>query len=397
MLIGSGLSNLGDGIRLAALPLLAVMVTDEPVLVSGVTAATILPAVLFGPVGGVMIDRYGRRRLLVTGQLVRGIVVALFVALLLADRAGIVSVYVLALLLGVGEVVVDGAAQAAVPQLVRAPLLERANARLIRAQLVLDQMVGAAVGGVLFVAGAALPFAVDSVTFLLGAVAVGRIRQPLSPRDVDEDAATPSGDEARFLDELRDGFRFLRGHDLLLPMAATLGLTNTANTIGVSVLVLLVVDELGAGDATFGLVLAVGAVGGFIASLVAERVAAWIGRGPTLVGAVAVTAAANLGLALAPNVFTVAGTFAAFSFAIVVFNVPGRAVRQQVTPSHLLGRVVTSFRTIGFIGVPIGATAGGLLTDRYGVRSAFVVAAVLLVVGTAAMTRAVRHLPPDAA
>lgn len=391
LLVGSALSNLGDGVRFAAMPLLAVSLTDEPVLVAGVTGISFLPALVVGPVAGVVIDREGRRRLLVAGQAVRGVVAVLFVAALLLDVAGIIGLYLLAFLLGAGEVLVDAAAQAAVPQLVPTGLLERANARLVRAQLVLDDMVGAALGGLLFAASAVLPFVVDAATFVSGAIAVGRIRDPLPPR---EDADGPS---SRLRDDAREGFAFLRGHPLLLPMAATLGLTNTANTIGVSVLVLLVVDELGAPEATFGLVLAAGAVGGFVASLVAERVVAAVGRAVVLVGAVAVTALTNLGLAAAGHVVAVGATFAVYSAAIVMFNVPGRAVRQTVTPDHLLGRVVTSFRTLGFLGVPLGAALGGLLTDVSGVRSAFVVAAGVLVVGTVAMARAVRHLPSSTA
>lgn len=407
LLAGSSLSNLGDGVRLAALPLFAVTVTDSPLLVAGITATTFLPAVLLGPLGGVVIDRVDRRRLLVGGQLLRGVAGLVFVGMLVTGDGGIAAVYLLAVVLGAGEVIVDGAAQAVVPQLVPPSLLERANARLIRAQLVLDDMVGAALGGVLFTLGPVVPFAVDAATFLLGAGAVSRMRGPLPPgpaagpggpapatdvAEAPEEGVAPS----RTLGgELRDGLRHLLDDDLLRPMALTLGLTNLANATGVSVLVLLVVDELGAAEATYGAVLAAGAVGGFAGSLVAERVVARIGRARTLVGAVGATAVTNLALGLAPTAAVVAGAFALHLCAVVVFNVPARAVRQEVTPSHLLGRVVTSFRAVGYLGVPVGAVLGGLVTGGLGVRAAYLAGAGLLVLGTVAMGRAVAHLPPD--
>lgn len=392
LLTSAAASNLGDGVRLAALPLLAVTLTDEPLLISGVAAATFLPAVLFGPIGGAVIDRVDRRRLMTAGQLLRGLAALLFVALLVADAAGIWAVYVLAIALGVGEVVVDGASQAVIPTLVPRTLLERANARLVSAQLVLDEMAGAALGGLLFAINPIIPFIVDAATFLVGGVAVSTISRPLPPRG----DATSDGLGSSMRDEVREGFAFLLDSKLLGGMAASVGLMNLAAATGGSVLVILVVDELAAAEATFGFVLAAGAVAGFVGSLVAEGIVVRLGRGRTLVGSVAAIAAALLVVAFAPTVVIVGAGMALMGFGVTVFNIPGRAVRQEVVPDHLLGRVVSSYRVLGFLGVPLGAVLGGVLTDLADVRTAFVVAAGLMAVAIAAMVAAVRHLPSDA-
>lgn len=387
LLASAASSNLGDGVRLAALPLLAVTLTDDPVLVAGVGAATFLPAVVFGPIGGVIIDRFPRRRLLVVGQIGRGLAVLLFAALLASDRADIWTVYVLAVILGAGEVVVDGASQAAIPNLVPKALLERANARMVSTQLVLDQMVGAALGGVLFALNSVLPFVVDAITFLVGGASVARISTEMAP-DTDDrlEASSLYGDA-------REGFAFLWDSPLLRRMAISIGLINLALSTGFSVLVLLVVDELAAPEAAFGALLAVGAVAGLLGSLVAERIVARIGRAAALVVPLFIEVGAIAAMALAPNVAVVAASLGVQSMVTVLVNIPGRSVRQEAVPDRLLGRVISSYRVLGYLGIPVGSLAGGVITSLAGPRAAFAASAVLMFGAATAMIGAVRHLP----
>ena len=83
------ITNLGDGVRLAALPLLATTLTDSPLLIAGVTAAQFLPWLVFGPFGGVIVDRADRRHLILTTQAWRALVMTGLGAVLLADVASI--------------------------------------------------------------------------------------------------------------------------------------------------------------------------------------------------------------------------------------------------------------------------------------------------------------------
>lgn len=380
-LVGAAASNLGDGIRLAALPLLAVELTTSALLVSGVAAATMLPWLL-GPLAGALVDRLDRRSVVVAGQLGRAAVGLGFVALLLAGGESITALYLVAVLLGVGEVVVDTASQAVVPQLVPDRLLERGNARMITAQLVLDQMVGAALGGILFALARPLPFAVDAATFLVGAAVVATIRRPLTPRQ-------PGAAAGRVVDDVRDGIRFLWDHRVLRGLALAVAVANIAMTTGTSVLVILVVgpDELAASEATFGVVLAAGAVGGLVGSLVAERLVRRLGVRTVMVVAPLGQVAGLLVVAAAPDVVVVALGITLMYVAITVYNVPGQSLRQRVTPTELLGRVVASFRMVGLAGVPLGALLGGLVTEARGVRAAFVTAGVLSIGTLVAVVR----------
>lgn len=382
----SAASNLGDGIRFGALPLLALSLTDDARLIALVTASTLVPWVVFGPVGGALVDRLDRRRLMIGGQLGRAVVGAVLAVLVATDQASIWWVVALAFGLGLGEVVVDASSQAAIPQLVTTDQLDRANGRLITAITVLDNVVGVALGAVLFGIAAGLPFAVDVATFAISASLLATIRRPLQT----ERTSTSS-----IRTDIGEGMRFLLGHPLLRGLAGGVATANLAANTAFAVVVILVVDELGAGEVAFGVVLSVGAIGGVVGALVAARATARWGRRRVLTGAPLLLAGSFVITAAAVAPWMASVAFFASSFSIVVFNVPAQSVRQAVTPEHLLGRVVTSFRIFGMSAAPLGAILGGFVTEATDVRTANVVAAVIGAGAWVLLARALRHLEAD--
>ena len=383
----TALSNLGDGIRLGALPLLTASITRDPLPVTLVSALTFLPWVIFGALGGVIVDRYDRRMLTVVGQLVRGSAVLALAVGVATDHVGLAAIYGVAFVIGLGEVVVDTASQAAVPQLApEGPFgLELANARIASAQLVTNEILGTPLGALLFAAVAAAPFGLDAATFLVGALLVSLIRTPLQ--------GERRTDPQRVVVDIGEGFRFLLGHPFLRPMMFAAGLLNVAVSAMASLFVLLVLEVYGAPSWTFGALVASGALGGLIGSLAAERVSRRLGRGPTLL----VSSGFGLGLmammGLTSNVLVGAALYFVSAVAAVTGNIVGQSVRQQLTPERLLGRVVASYRVVGMGGLPVGAVLGGLVAEAANIRSAFAVAAVVGVAACLLVRRAVRHLP----
>jgi len=383
--LAAAASNLGDGIRLGALPLLALRLTDNPTLIGVTSAATIAPWIL-APLVGVLVDRANRQRLMVVGQFGRAVLVAVLIALIAADTLSIGVLLAIAVGLGVGEVMVDTTAQAAIPQLVEAHQLDRANSRLQAATQVLDEVVGVALGAVLFARAASAPFALNVVTFLLGGVLLATLRRPLQgdrrqqPRSVRADLA--------------EGFRFLLGQPFLRNAMFAAAISNIATNMSFAVLVVLVVSELGASEAAYGVVVAASSLGGVLAAFVAGWLAGRMGRTRVLLGAPMFVVVGLVAVAAAGHVVVVAAAWFVIRFGIISLSVPAVSLRQMMTPERLLGRVIASFRMVGIGAGPVGAVLGGVLTHATDVRTTNVVAVGVMGIGALLLANAVRHLRP---
>lgn len=320
---------------------------------------------------------------MVIGQLGRAVLAGVFTVLIATDTVNIWWVVILAFGLGVGEVIVDSSSQAAIPQLVSADQLDRANGQLIAATTVLDEVLGVALGAALFGLATGLPFAVDGLTFIVGAVLVLSVHRPLQG---------PRNNQSRVRDDISEGARFLFGHRFLRSMMASVAISNLAGNLAFGVLVILLVDELGASGATFGAVLGVGALGGVIGSLLASRLSERFGRRRVMTVLPPVLVATHLVNAAAGSVWVVAGSLFVSGFTIVCFNVPGQSIRQTVTPEPLLGRVIATFRMVAMGAAPIGAVVGGFVTRAADVRVANLLAAAITAVSWIILLAALRHL-----
>lgn len=367
----TAVSNLGDGIRWVALPLVAVTLTRDPLLIAGIGALMFVPWLVIGPFSGAIVDRVDRRKLIVGVQLCRAAVAVAFAASVAAGGVTIWWLYATALAIAVGETLADSAAQAAVPRLVGPDQLELANGRIVGAQIVTNEIAGAPIGGLLFAVAMALPFAVDASTYLIGAVLVWFVRVDLSPAPSETVDTAPG----RLRREVAEGFRYTFTQPLLRGIAVSAAGSNFGSSAGGAVLVLLAVDVLELSEVGFGVLLGIGAVGGVVGASLASRVSLAIGRGRTLFAGMALGGIAMATLGLAPHPVVAGAALFVSSATVAAYNVVNQSLRQAITPPRLLGRVITSVRFVGLGAVPVGALTGGALARVAGVRSPYLLAA----------------------
>ena len=174
--LASTISNLGDGINAAAMPLLAISLTHDSRLIAGVALTISLPWFALALPVGVVVDRYNRQTLMVATNAVRCI---LYVGLAITAATGILNIWLLyLLLLGVGicEVLFDSSAQAFLPAIVDAEQLPKANGRMYMAETIANFFLGQPVGAVLFALAVGIPFGLDAASFAVAAVLVASIR-----------------------------------------------------------------------------------------------------------------------------------------------------------------------------------------------------------------------------
>ena len=381
---GSGLSNLGDGIRLTALPLLAATLTRDPLAVSGVLAATTAPWIVFGPIGGSLVDRIDRKLLMTVGQVARGVVVAVLAVLVAAESVTMTHLYITGAVIGLGEILVDTSSQAAIPQLAGGMQLETANSRLIAAELVLNDLAGGPLGAFLFAAVAFLPFGVNAGTFLVGGLLIALIRTPM------QDERELRRQNMR--SDIVEGLRFVWNHDFFRGLALVVAIANFSIGAGGSILVLLAIEQLGTTEAQYGLMVGVGAAGGLVGALVASRVALRIGRRWSMMIGTAVLALGQFVLATAPDGIWATAGLSLGLFGVSLFTVVGRTLRQALTPDRLLGRVVASFRLVGIGALPIGALLGGWVARATGLRTPYFIGSLLIALAALLVHRVARSV-----
>ena len=368
-----GLSNVGDGLALAAVPLLAVTITRDPLLVGGITVVQFLPWLVFTLPSGALVDRLDRRLIMVWGNALRALGFGLLVMTLVADLHSIAALYLAVFLAGTAETLVDNAALTVPPRLVQRSDLERANGRLFATQSAINSFVGPPVGAALFAISATLVISSSAGVFALAALAALTLPRMMPTRSDSREGTQRPGPVVR---SIKEGWSYFWNHRLLRRVAFISGAINLFSAATGGLLVLLATGTLGVPTSWYGTFIAVPAVGAIVGSLIAARVVPAIGGGLVTWLAALVPAAsyAVLGLSASIPLAVISLFFAAVATALNQIVVS--TLRQAVVPDELLGRVTAAYRLIVLGVVPVGALFGGALARWQGVATTFVVSAV---------------------
>lgn len=376
-------SALGDGVRETALPLLAALVTRNPMLVAGILFAGKLPWLLCSLPAGAIADRVDRRKLVVYVNLFRAAVMGAL-AVTVATGGGVLwLLYAVAFLQGVGEVVSDNTAFAMLPSLLSRGGLEKANGRLEAAVVVGTNFAGPALGGVLFATALASPFALDAVSFAAAAALFFSIRFRAPAR-----TAPPAPTTLR--SDIKEGLRWLRNQRFLCNLSVIAALTNFVLHATFGIFVLYTLEVLHVHAAGFGLLLSVEAAGALSGSLLASWIKRRFGTVPSVLAALLIAGAGNLVLGMTSSVVVVGAMMLAISFGGGLWNVVTNSLRQALVPDRLLGRVQSAHRLLSWGAIPIGTMFGGAMAQAFGLRAPFLIAAaalVLLALGSARLLR----------
>lgn len=372
----SAISNLGDGVRLTALPLMAATITRDPAKIAAIDFASTLPWFLFALFSGALVDRIDRRHAMGIANIVRAVLVGALALTVVSGQESLAVLYVIAFLLGSAETVFDNAAQAIMPAIVRKDQLEKANGRMYAAEFITNQFIGPPLGAFLFVAAAASPFFLDSASFLISALLIlsftGRFR---APRDAALPATTMRADIA-------EGLRWLWNHKLFRTLAIMLGTWNALNTATFSIFVVFALEILDVSEVGYGILFSSLVVGSVTGSLTGSAISRTLGPGKSLVLAIMLGAGTMLVTGTTSNPYVVGAMFAIEGFVTIVWNVITVSMRQTIIPDRLLGRVNSVYRLFGWGSMPLGAALGGFLASVFGLRAPYLVAgAVLMVMG----------------
>jgi MFS family permease len=366
---GGLISETGDWFLLVGLPVWVLQVTGSSLVTATVFLVGLLPGLVVGPLAGVLVDRWDRRRTLVAVSLAQA---AFLLPLLAVDgRHRLWVVYLVMAAEAALAQLNDPARNALVPTLVARDDLVGANA-LIGLNANLARLAGSPLGGLL-VELAGLPGLVigDAVSFLVGAALLGLVRQPspaepAEPREVSAAPASPG-----VVGEWLDGLRVTLGDRGLRWGLVVNGLAAVAQGIFTVLFVLFVTRELGGDGADVGLLRGVQAIGGLLGGLVVVGLARRLEPGRMLGISLLVFAVVDLaiwnGPALTTGGWLYLGLFVAAGIPGIGFLTGLTALVQERTDDAYLGRVFATYYG-SFNGLmAVGMLLAGLLGDPVGV------------------------------
>jgi MFS family permease len=362
LLASSWVTNLGEGITLAAGPLLVASQTHSPLAVAMAALLQRLPWLLFGPYAGVVADRLNRRTIVIVTGLARATILLLLTASILTRRVDIAVVLAALFLFGVNETFGDTTTTTLLPMLVDKPDLGIANSRALTGVIVWNQLAGPPVGAALFAAGMALPFVSETVCVLAGVLLIWRVRLPVHGA---------SGRRTRVRDDIREGWRWLWGHAPVRTLAITIFTFNITFGAAWSVLVLYARERLGMGALGFGLLTTASAAGGLLGTASYGWLERHVRLGVIMRGGLIIETLTHLALALTRWAWLALIIFVIFGAHAFIWGTTSSTVRQRAVPTEFQGRVSSVYLTGVVGGIVIGSALGGLVASVWGITAPF--------------------------
>ena len=365
LLASSWTTNLGDGIALAAGPLLVASLTDSAFLVSLAALLRWAPPLVFGLYAGVVSDTLDRRLVVMAANGARAVVLTALVVTMLTGTVSVSMVLVALGLLSTAEVFADNTSMTLAPMLVDRDDLAIANSRLQAGLITLDQLAGPPIGAALFAAGMAWPFVTEAVLVSMGVLLVSRMVLPGHGRRGERDSA--SG----VWHDIVEGVRWTLHHAAVRTLVLTILIFNVTFGAAWSVLVLYATRRLGLGAVGFGLLTTVSAVGGLIGVLLYGWITRRVSLGNVMRVGLVIETLTHLALAITTSPWVASAIFFVFGAHAFIWGTTSITIRQRAVPLHLQGRV-TSVNTIGvYGGLVVGSAIGGILATHYGITAPF--------------------------
>jgi MFS family permease len=387
-------SSLGDGIVRTAVPLLAVTLTRDPLLVSGIAALAMLPWLLFAIPSGILIDKIDRRAAMALANTVRGLLGATLLVLVATGTLTIWSLYAVTFVAGIAETIYDGAIRAVVPGIVDKSNLPKANGRIEAGETVVLNFLSAPFTSVLFGISVLIPLGVNVASYAVAVVLAVLLPIAASGRQFavvpQAGAAAPAREP--WWRQFVEGFRFITANRMLVTLWLLSTFTGLAISAATASFVLYLVQRVGLPASLFGVFLLSGAAGAIIGSLIVDRVKRLLGAGLTMAIGNVLFAVSIFAIGIAPQLWLAAVGFFFSSVGVILWNVLVMSLRQSIIPGRLLGRVHGTWRTLLWGAMPIGSLLGGLL-GRVDLALPFLVGGGVATIASLVFFRFVTRLP----
>ncbi|PGM49040.1 MFS transporter [Bacillus cereus] len=356
-IFGLFISRIGDSLYTFALPWIAYQLTGSAVIMSSLFVINVLPIVLFGPIVGVIVDRYDRRRLLWIADAISIILVSLVPILHSLHLLEIWHLYVITFILAVMSMLFDVTTVTVIPHIAGASLT-KANS-LYQMVNQLSSLLGPMLAGLcISFIGSFQVLWINVLSFIATLVAVMLLPSIITLNSKNNDKNTLQN----VLADLLDGFKWLKNDrlNIALSFQAMVGNFGASTVLGVLMYYLLSTLHLTPEQSGFNYTLI--GIGGLLGSLIAVPLEKRLRRG-VLIPLLLFLGALGLTIALWSTYWIAPGI--AFGIAMtcnIAWNTIIASVRQETIPSNMQGRVLGFSRVLTRLAMPLGALVGGIIS-----------------------------------
>jgi MFS transporter, DHA3 family, macrolide efflux protein len=362
---GQVTSQIGEGLNKVALLGFVYELTGSAMMIAMVGLLQTIPPLCFGPIIGVYLDRLRKKPVMVWVDLIRTGLTVLIPALYGLGHLSLEGLFVLIFLQSMVSTIFGPALVSAVPLLVRRSELVSANA-LIQGTNNIGSLLGPAVSGILIaLIGAQHVLYVNAATFFISALCL----MPIRSDETIPEHATGSAQPVALLRDLSVGFRFVFGNrSTVLLLVVITALFNLGASAFVFVLPVYAKELLNVGPVQLGWLWSALGAGMLAAS-------SWLAFGQKndvrsrmqiLVSGTTVGGLATCTLSVLESPLIAAGFVILVGAGAAVLNPVVWALLQEITPSHLMGRVLTTFSTGSMAAAMVGMSGFGWIADKIG-------------------------------
>jgi len=394
-------SNFGAMLSRVAIPWLATLALDaSPLAMGALVVADVAAGAVAALVLGTLIDRAGKRAVMVITDLLRAAVLALLAWLAYQDALAMWMLVAGAVASGALTIAFELARSVWIAERTEAGMLPTRNAQLAVGASIAET-VAFALGGWLYQAvGAVVALIVDAVSYLVSALFLRGVAETQPVRDAKD--AMPGGSALRtFAADVRAGLAALAATPVLRVLAMVEMLVAGALSLSGTSYMIYVARDIGFPTGILGVIFALGGLGSVAGAFVAARLARRFGIPVAMTAGLALAAigAACVALAAVPTLAAVA-LLAAHQIVgdggHAIYHVHDRTLRQTAVAAPLLARVDGAIRTLGYASTLAGALAGGWMATLLGARSGLIVAAVLLAIAAVVAAARLARMAPAA-
>ncbi|MGB9722117.1 MAG: MFS transporter [bacterium] len=374
-LIGQTISSLGDGFYLIGFMWLAFQLSNgKGIVLGGVFSIYTLSEIVFGFLAGPVVDRVNKKVLLITIDIIRGVIVMILYVLVRFNSIHIAHVYFFTFIFSVFSPFFHRAEFAVIPQLVDSPFLLNVNGILAGSKKLM-QVIAPALGG-LFIGffGMASCFLFDAISFFLSVICIMLIA-------IRTTASLKKNINIKsFMIDIKEGYRFLINSSFLLTLALYAACINFFGA-PIFPLLVLISQKANVGSSGYGAMMSGMSVGFIISSFIIVIIGKFLKKIPIVMLGLLISSSGIILMALGNGSVPLVIASVLLGLGINLSNLPIVTLFQENVPQEKIGVVSSFVFTIAQVAMPISMMLSGLLVDLFSLTGIFIGISTILIVG----------------